>query len=108
MNPGGDAAETITRGFCPDCGGRGFVLGPRGGAAINIECANLHCRARWNVSPWAGVMAFAHRIPRRAEGGQQWPSCPETLDEAVERIANNNRTEGEDGDGDGGGRDPPA
>ena len=63
----------ITRGNCPDCGYRGFVLGPRGGASINIECGNLACRARFNVTAarnhW---IVFAQRIPRESEGGSNW------------------------------------
>ena len=43
----------LTGGFCPRCGYRGFVLGPRpdGGASItcNIECGRSTCRARYSV-----------------------------------------------------------
>ena len=65
---------SLTRGHCPDCGYRGFVLGPRGGAAINIECGNTACRARFNVSSfahWHGV-AMGERIPKEAKGGSNW------------------------------------
>ena len=66
--------EQLGRGHCPDCGYRGFVLGPRGGVAINIECGNMECRARFNVTPYAGTMLFAERIPRERDGGARWPS----------------------------------
>lgn len=62
----------ITRGHCPDCNHRGFVLGPRGGVAQNIECGNLDCRARFNVCVYAGQAVFAQRIPREREGGSRW------------------------------------
>jgi hypothetical protein len=66
-------ATAIERGHCPDCDHRGFVLGPKGGAAQNIECGNLQCRARFNVTyAWPGVV-FCERIPRESEGGSQWP-----------------------------------
>lgn len=58
----------VQRGYCPDCRHRGFLLGPRGGAAINIECGNLECRSRFNVTPMGwGVMVFVERIPRATE-----------------------------------------
>jgi hypothetical protein len=58
----------ITRGNCPVCGYRGFVLGPRGGLAQNIECGNLKCRARFNVTMYAGTCLFSQRI----DGGSHW------------------------------------
>jgi len=43
----------LSDGYCPRCGYRGFVLGPRpdGGASItcNIECGRYTCRARYRV-----------------------------------------------------------
>ena len=62
----------ITRGHCPDCTGRGFVIGPQGGNAINLECANLRCRSRFNASFFAGNVIFVHRIDRTGP----WPSEP--------------------------------
>jgi len=69
-----DDAELIGDGYCPDCGNRGFVLGPRGGASINIECANNACRARFNVTPLphSHRPAFVERIPKQSEGGSDW------------------------------------
>jgi hypothetical protein len=56
---------TLAQGICPDCGHRGFLLGPRGGLAINIECGNGDCAARFNVTPMGwGQLVFAQRIDR--------------------------------------------
>jgi transcription elongation factor Elf1 len=64
--------RTIDQGTCPDCGHRGFILGPRGGSAVNIECGG--CGARFNVTP--GItshhLVFAHRIPSKSDGGADW------------------------------------
>ncbi len=68
--------STINDGDCPDCRRRGFVLGPRGGMAQNIECANVECRARFNVVVHFGSVQRADRIERRSEGGALWPSEP--------------------------------
>jgi hypothetical protein len=63
----------LTHGHCPDCGYRGFVLGPRGGASINIECGNLDCRARFDVTTaMTHHVVFAQRIPKQSEGGSDW------------------------------------
>jgi hypothetical protein len=67
-----EIADAITRGYCPDCGRRGFVLGPQGGNAINIECANIKCRSRFNVALFGGKVMFAHRI----DSDNKWPSEP--------------------------------
>jgi hypothetical protein len=76
-----DACERIRSGHCPDCGHRGFVLGPRGGINLNIECGNLDCRARFNVALTDAYEVtargprsiwFAHRIDRQSEGGTDW------------------------------------
>jgi hypothetical protein len=66
-------ADTLSSGHCPDCKQRGFVLGPMAGHAINIECANVKCRARYNVALFGGNVMFAQRIERSSE----WPSEPE-------------------------------
>jgi hypothetical protein len=65
-------AVMISRGHCPDCTQRGFVIGPQGGSAINIECANLGCRSRFNASFYAGNVLLVQRIDRSAI----WPSEP--------------------------------
>lgn len=66
--------EDIESGHCPDCGYRGFVLGPQGGMAINVECGG--CRHRFNIHRWRGITAFVERLPSVAEGGVIWPSEP--------------------------------
>jgi hypothetical protein len=65
----------ITLGNCPDCGHRGFVIGPQGGGHINIECANLSCRERFNVLFYSGTVVFCQRIGNGREG-PTWPSEP--------------------------------
>jgi hypothetical protein len=64
--------DVLTAGNCPGCGHRGFVLGPQGGQAINIECANLQCRQRYNVATYSGRVMMAQSIPRTSA----WPSEP--------------------------------
>ena len=73
----GPEQRMISTGHCPDCSSRGFVLGPQGGMAINIECADLACRARFNVAFYSGMVLTAQRIERQAEGGVSWPSDPD-------------------------------
>jgi hypothetical protein len=69
----------LTRGFCLDCGYHGFVLGPRGGLCINIECGNPDCRARYNVAS-GGIthhIVYAERIAKQSEGGSDWSDAPD-------------------------------
>lgn len=69
-----DEHRALELGRCADCGYRGFVLGPRGGAAQNIECGSLTCRARFNVvqNPLGQGLVFAERIPKERNGGARW------------------------------------
>lgn len=72
----GDAElACLSRGQCPACGMRGFVLGPRGGLAQNIECADLACRSRYNVTMIAGRAVMAHDL-YDGRAGPPWPSEP--------------------------------
>jgi hypothetical protein len=66
--------KSIDDGYCPDCGHRGFVLGPKGGAMLNIECGELVCRARFNVliDYMGGPRMISERIPREIDGGTDW------------------------------------
>jgi hypothetical protein len=73
---GPDDLALISAGNCPICGNRGFVIGPAGGAALNVECSSLPCRARYNVVYFSGRALMAHPIPREDEGGSVWPSKP--------------------------------
>lgn len=66
----------LNRGNCPTCSRRGFVIGPQGGISINIECANTSCRERYNVAFYGGHVQAAQRIPKRSDGGLEWPSEP--------------------------------
>jgi hypothetical protein len=48
---------------CPDCGGRDWHFGPRGGAAFNLCC--LGCWAWFNaVIVTGGAMIQRIRVPR--------------------------------------------
>ena len=78
MNLSEDDCDTLTRGHCPACHERGFVIGPQAPPSINIECANVECRARFNIAPFGGKVLMAHHIPRESEGGHRWPSAPAT------------------------------
>jgi hypothetical protein len=71
-----DDLARLSAGTCPRCGDRGFVIGPAGGAALNIECANLSCRARFNVVFRSGEALMGHVNPREKDGGGRWPSQP--------------------------------
>lgn len=68
-----EQAAAIAAGNCPDCSYRGFVLGPRGGAAISIECGGLDCRARFNVVRLPDGSMWGERIEKQSEGGSDWP-----------------------------------
>jgi len=70
------ALEAISKGDCPSCGHRGFVIGPWGGASINIECANPRCRERFNVTLVSGTALIGQSIEREIDGGSEWPSKP--------------------------------
>ena len=64
--------DSIRLGHCPVCNYRGFLLGPRGGIAQNIECASLECRARFNVVRLPDGAICGQRINSEAEGGTDW------------------------------------
>jgi len=55
-----DERATMSRGHCPDCNHRGFVLGPRGGAAINISCGG--CDKRFNVTTFGNEVVMGERL----------------------------------------------
>jgi hypothetical protein len=57
-----DAFKQLADGICPECGHRGFVLGPRGGASINVECGNRVCAARYNLVTFGWELVSAQRI----------------------------------------------
>lgn len=65
--------HVLSRGCCPVCFHRGFVIGPQGAKATNVECANLACRARFNVVWFSGKAMMGHAIP----SDSPWPSEPE-------------------------------
>lgn len=54
--------EALANDRCPDCGAKDQLApGPRGGASINIRCAN--CGKGFNVTRYAGKLLWAQRIP---------------------------------------------
>jgi hypothetical protein len=67
----------INQGHCPDCGYRGFVLGPMGGAAQNIECGNIECRSRFNVTVYGSEVLMVQRIGTGGVDGSIWNSEPQ-------------------------------
>lgn len=70
-------SDKIAHGHCPVCDYRGFVLGPRGGAAINIECGNTKCAARFNVVRLPDGTCWGQTIQKRSDGGAAWyPESP--------------------------------
>jgi hypothetical protein len=72
-----DEIGRIVQGHCPDCGHRGFVLGPQGGLSINIECGNLECRSRFHATLYASAVVAGQRIEKRSQGGSAWESDPD-------------------------------
>jgi hypothetical protein len=67
----------IGQGHCPDCGHRGFVIGPMAGPTplhVNIECGG--CRHRFNAVFYASSIVTAHRLPSVEQGGNPWASDP--------------------------------
>ena len=79
-----DDLDALTHGVCPDCQGVRWYLGPRGGAARNIECAG--CGSRFNVTPLPreGILVFCHRIERGDRTGAFWERRPVRLIEPEE------------------------
>lgn len=67
---------TISKGNCPACDNRGFVIGPQGGRSINIECADPACRSRYFVVFMSGAAMMGHILQKRSEGALKWPSEP--------------------------------
>jgi hypothetical protein len=63
--------KKMSDGYCPDCGHKGFVLGPRGGMSINIECGG--CRNRFNVASSSHSHRFlwGQRIDRAGNWGER-------------------------------------
>jgi hypothetical protein len=63
MNP--SVSEDLVRWLafpeCPDCGGRTWYFGPRGGLAINLRCAG--CQAWFNTVFLIGIDQMIQRIP---------------------------------------------
>jgi hypothetical protein len=70
----------LTAGHCPDCAHRGFVLGPRGGSGLSVECAAIPCRARFVIvlSPVGppGSVVLAQPVDRESAGGGTWTNSP--------------------------------
>lgn len=62
-------------GTCPDCGSNDFYMGPRGGMAMNIGCANDMCGSWFNTCVWNHTLVHFDRISAPS------PKKPKTLRE---------------------------
>lgn len=62
---GGKLFAEISQDICPDCGGRGFYAGPRGGMSQNIYCRNRACRSAFNVTQFNGSEGTVERIGKQ-------------------------------------------
>lgn len=72
--------DSLARGICPDCASDRFYLGPRGGAARNIECAG--CGSRFNVTMFQGEVLLPQRIPGQRyddRPGPYWTAEPRAI-----------------------------
>jgi len=52
---------------CPDCGSTDFYVGPQGGMAQNVMCANENCGSKFNLAvfedgTWFGPPLMIDRI----------------------------------------------
>jgi len=50
---------------CPDCGGKGFYIGRRGGTSINVHCMNRDCRSNFNVTDFGNGEGICQRVGKR-------------------------------------------
>ena len=50
----------LNDGRCPDCAGRTWRDGPRGGMSQNVECRK--CGSRFNIARYQDKVVFAERI----------------------------------------------
>lgn len=62
----------LAAGVCPDCKHRGFKLGPHSDHCVDIECANRHCAARFQLAMrgWSTLL-WAKRLPL-GEDASNW------------------------------------
>ena len=51
---------------CPDCGGKEFIPGPRGGLSQNMTCSG--CGSEFNIARFEGRVFLAARIDRSVVG----------------------------------------
>jgi hypothetical protein len=74
-----DQLDAVSKGHCPACGSRGFVIGPAAPAGtvlnLNIECAMLDCRSRYNIAFVSGQAIHGHDL-FDGRAGPPWPSEP--------------------------------
>lgn len=77
----GHDLRRLSAGHCPRCDGRGFVIGPAAHGMghqllnLNIECASLSCRSRYNVAFRSGEALMAQDL-FDGRAGPPWPSEP--------------------------------
>jgi hypothetical protein len=58
----GDLVRWLAFPECPDCGGRTWYFGPRGGLSINLRCAG--CKTWFNAVFLIGVDQMIQRIKK--------------------------------------------
>jgi hypothetical protein len=62
---GGKLFAKIITDRCPDCNGKGFYAGPRGGISQNIYCQNRECRSAFNVTVFTETEGTVERIGKK-------------------------------------------
>lgn len=61
INLNDEQLAAISDGRCPDCGCRGWLIGPMAGHQINITCTGDEAH-RFNVAFYSGRAIMGHRL----------------------------------------------
>lgn len=73
---GGKMFTLVTKNVCPSCGSHsGFFAGPEGGISQNVFCANVECRAGFNITPMVGT---CDKIGTKGDP-ERYPDSPERM-----------------------------
>jgi hypothetical protein len=67
---GEDLVRWLAFPECPDCGGRIWYLGPRGGLSINLRCEG--CKAWFNAVFLIGIDQMIQRIAGRGAAAGEY------------------------------------